>query len=421
LVSLKRLPLLIILNVIAVISYLVVSSVSGSIEHVVTSVFSSPDSLSYRAVADWIFGARANPEASAWRPFLYPLLLGTAERLGGIRGVWLLNVGFWFIALNFAAAATDRFVKSSWAAALVFVLLATNISLILLTFEGLTEIITVTLLAVWTYGLSRLTRSPTASQVAWALLPMALLVVVKPEFELLLAVMVVVLAVAIVRSSAPGLRAAALAACLTPVAIQLAVNAHFNGFFGVSNIGETAIRSYYLPRLEVAIGQSSNFGDARLKTFDLSASDAARLVLNHFGEAVQVFRSTLFENLVTGSSFVTHGHPRIAGLTVSANVIYFVVLLVSIPIGGVALWRARDGRLALLCLALLTIYFAGGLTFRQGDRITIVALPLLVVAFVLAVKEAGGVLIWESLAARLRPRSKPTIPATHGPESAPES
>ena len=99
---LKRVPLLIVLNLIAVISYIVVSSVSGSITHVLTTVFSSPDSRSYHAVAEWIFGARASTPESAWRPFFYPLLMGLAERLAGIRGVWLLNVALWSIALNFA-------------------------------------------------------------------------------------------------------------------------------------------------------------------------------------------------------------------------------------------------------------------------------------------------------------------------------
>lgn len=389
-VTLKRPSRLVILNLIALISYLLVSWASGSARHVLSSVFSRPDSLEYRAVADWIYGARSSADALAWRPFLYPLLLGLAQRAGGLLGIWFLNVALWFITLNVAAAATYRFVKSRWAAALVFVLLATNISLILLTFEGLTEITVVALLAVWMYGLTHLTRRPTASQVAWALLPVALLVVVKPEFEFLLAVMAVVLAIAIAKSPVRGLPAVVFAVCLIPIVIQLALNAHFNGYFGISNIGEKAIRGYFLSRLDVAIGQSADVDAARLKLVNLSSLDAVRLVLNHLGDAVAVFISTLFENLVAGSNFVIHGHTTNARVVVAANVSYFVLLLVSIPIVGVALWRARDGRLALLCIALLNIYFAGGLTYSQGDRITIVALPLWLVALMLAVKERKG-------------------------------
>jgi hypothetical protein len=417
--ALRRPSRLIILNLIAAISYLVVASASGSLANVHTSVFSSPDSRSYRAVADWIFGARASAEASAWRPFLYPLLLGLAERFGGILGVWFLNVALWFITLNVAAAATYRFVKSNWAAALVFLVLATNLSLMLLTFEGLTEITVVALLAVWIYGLSHLTRRPTASQVAWALLPVTLLVVVKPEFEFLLAVMAVVLLAGIIRSPAPGLAAAVFAACLIPVAIQLAVNVHFNGYFGISDIGDKTVRGYFLSRLDVAIGQAGNVQGARLKMVVISNLDAAHFVVNHFRKAVGVFVSTLRENLLAGSSFLDGHHPRIASLILVTQRAYFVMLLALIPLVAVALWRARDGRLALLCAATLNVFLAGGLTFWQGDRITIVALPLWLIALVLAVKQAGGPRLWGSLATRLRSASTPTIRAGSS-ESEPE-
>jgi hypothetical protein len=421
-VALRRPSRLIILNLFALINYLLVSWVSGSLAHVLTTVFSSPDSRSYRAVADWIFGARASAAASAWRPFLYPLLLGLAERLGGILGVWFLNVALWFITLNVAAAATYRFVKSNWAAALVFLVLATNLSLMLLTFEGLTEITVVALLAVWIYGLSHLTRRPTASQVAWALLPVTLLVVVKPEFEFLLAVMAVVLLAGIIRSPAPGLAAAMFAACLIPVAIQLAVNVHFNGYVGISSIGDKTVRAYFLSRLDVAIGQSSDVDTARLKLVGLSNLDAARLVLNHFGDAVAAFVSTLLENLLAGSNFLLHGQPRIARVIVVTQVIYFILLVALVPVAGVALRRARDGRLLLLCIATLTVFLAGGLTFSQGDRITIVALPLWLVAFVLAVKEAR----WHGTAeVSGGPASLGIVPTTRtgkgGPESAPRT
>lgn len=417
-VTLRRSSLLILLNLAAVSSYLFVGWASGSLAHVDASVFSSPDSREYRAVADWIFGGPSTP-ASAWRPFLYPLLIGLTERLGGFDGVWLLNVALWFITLNFAAGATYRFVKSNLAAALVFLVLASNVSLILLTVEGLTEITVVTLLAVWTYGLSHLTRKPTPSQVAWALLPVALLVLVKPEFEILLAVIVVVLGIGIVSRPAPGLAAAVLVACLLPIAIQIAVNVNFNGYLGISNIGDKTVRGYFLSRLDVAIGESSSVRAARPQMILLNNLDAAHLVLNHFGKAVVVFVSTLKENLLAGSSFLVGHHPRIARLILVTNSAYFVTLLAMIPLVAVALWRARDGRLALLSIATLNVFLAGGLTFSQGDRITIVALPLWLVALVLAVKEAGGAGLWRSLVARLR--SAPPAILAGSRESEPEA
>lgn len=323
-----------------------------------------------------------------WRPFLYPLLIGLAERAGGIYGVWLLNVALWFTALNVAAAAAYRFVKSSWAAAFVFLALATNVSLILLTFEGLTEITVVALLAFWIYGLTHLTGRPTPAQAAWVFLPLTLLVVVKPEFELLLAIVAVVLVIAIFRSRAPAVAMVVFAACLVPVAAQVALMVRFNGYFGISRIGDITLRDYFLSRLEVAIGQSANLHQARPQMEGLNNVDAVRFVLNHFGDALVVFASTLQENLLSGTNFL-EGHPDTRFAILVTQLIYFAVLLAMIPLVSVALWRARDGRLVLMCIASLNVFLAGGLTFAQGDRITIVALPLWLTAFVLAVKEAG--------------------------------
>jgi hypothetical protein len=66
------------------------------------------------------------------------------------------------------------------------------------------------------------------------------------------------------------------------------------------------------------------------------------------------------------------------------------------------------GRYHRLCAATLTIFLAGGLTFGQGDRITVVAFPLCLVALVLAAKQAGGVELWRSLQARVRPPATST-------------
>jgi hypothetical protein len=209
------------------------------------------------------------------------------------------------------------------------------------------------------------------------------------------------------------------AACLIPVAIQLAVNVHFNGYFGISDIGDKTVRGYFLSRLDVAIGQAGNVQGARLKMVVISNLDAAHFVVNHFRKAVGVFVSTLRENLLAGSSFLDGHHPRIASLILVTQRAYFVMLLALIPLVAVALWRARDGRLALLCAATLNVFLAGGLTFWQGDRITIVALPLWLIALVLAVKQAGGPRLWGSRATRLRSASTPTIRAGSS-ESEPE-
>jgi hypothetical protein len=352
--------------------------------------------------------------ASNWRPFLYPLLLGLAERLGGIRGVWLLNVAVWFTALNFCASATYRFVKSEWAAIVVFLVLATNLSVMMITYQGLTEPTVIALLAIWVYGLSRLNPRLSPAQVAWVLLPVALAVVVKPEFEFLLALVAVVLVVGIIRSDARGLASGVFVACFVPVGIQLWVMVHFNGYFGFSNVGTRALREYFLPRVDVAIGQSSDLQTARLRMADITYSDAVHYLLNHFVDAVLVFASTVRENLLVGTNFLT-GHPHIEFAILVTQLTFFVVLLVMIPIVCVALWRARDGRLALMCFAALNVFLASGVDYYQGDRYAIVALPLWLPALALAIKEVGHLELRRSIRTGTHAPEPPAAPTNAPP------
>jgi hypothetical protein len=370
-------------------AYLVVSWQSGYLAHPTASVFGSPDSHEYRQVADWIFGARGSADASAWRPFLYPVILGLADRVGGAAAVWFLNLAMWFAALNIAAAAAYRLVKNEWAAILAFLALATNASLILLTYQALTEIITVALIATWIYGLSHLTARPGAAEVVWALLPLTLLVVLKPEFELLLGVMAIVLVVLVWRNAARGAAGVAFAACLLPVAIQLAVMVTFNHYFGISTIGDSTIRGYFLARLYMTINHTGDFNAARQQVIGLGNAEAARLALGHAGDAIAVFITTLKDNLLAGSNFILPDANRhLNSVIVWTNRAYALMLVVLIPLAAAALWRARDGRLALLGLGTLNVFLSGGLSFYQGDRLTVIALPLWSIAGLLALREA---------------------------------
>jgi hypothetical protein len=113
-------------------------------------------------------------------------------------------------------------------------------------------------------------------------------------------------------------------------------------------------------------------------------------VLNHFGDAVLVYASIVQENLLAGTNFLTD-HPHIEFAILVTQLIFFILLLVMIPLVCVALWRARDGRLVLMCCGALNVILASGVDFWAGDRYAVVALPLWLPAFVLAVKEAGRV------------------------------
>ncbi len=375
---------LVALNGLAVACYGLVAWRSGYLAHIHSSVFSSVDAGSYRDVADWIFGVRANPHASIQRPVFYPLILGLAMRVGDEYGVWLVNVALWFAALNLAGIAAYRFVHQMWATIVVFVVMATNVSLIVLTFHALTETLVLALLALWSYGLTRLTGRITPSQVAWVLLPVSLLTITKPEFELLLGLVIVVLAVLAWRGERPAMAAVAIVLCLSPVMVQVGLMLAFNHFVGLSKIGETTIRTYYMARLYAALAHSSDIRAQALLTANLSNIAVVQALLAHPGEALSMFLRILRENLTSGSNFITASNPLLGKAVFFTNYVYAAALIVAAPLAAVALWLKRDGRLALLAAAALNVMVAGGLSFWQGDRLTVIALPVWLLALTLA-------------------------------------
>ena len=380
---------LVALNGLAVACYGLVAWRSGYLAHIHSSVFSSVDAGSYRDVADWIFGVRPNLHASIQRPVFYPLILGLAMRVGDEYGVWLVNVALWFAALNLAGIAANRFVHQTWATIVVFVVMATNVSLIVLTFHALTETLVLALLALWSYGLTRLTRTITPSQVVWVLLPVSLLTITKPEFELLLGLVIVFLAALAWRCERPATAAAAIVLCLCPVVVQVGLMLVFNHFIGLSKIGETTIRTYYMARLYAALAHSSDIQAQTLRTANLSNMAVIQALLAHPGEALSLFLSILRDNLLSGSNFITASNPLLGKAVFFTNYVYAAALIVAAPLAAVALWLQRDGRLALLVAATLNVLAVGGLSFWQGDRLTVIALPVWLLAMTLA---AGQIL-----------------------------
>jgi hypothetical protein len=180
-----------------------------------------------------------------------------------------------------------------------------------------------------------------------------------------------------------------LAACTIPIAIQVGLMVHFNGYVGISSVGDSTLRGYYLARLELAIGGSKDLADARLKTQAMSNADAARFVVGHAAAAVRVFVATIIENLLAISSFV-RGHQRLKQFMQATQLVYFAMLIATIVLGVVTLWRRHDIRLALLGAAILNILVTVGLTFGQGDRITVIMVPVLLVSFVAAIAQLRG-------------------------------
>src|SRR5579864_368255 len=235
-----RVALAVALNLVAAAIYVVVALQLKFFDHLSYTLFWSPDSHTYRDVAQWLIGAGPNPAESQHRPFLYPLLLAVAQRIGGDPGAWALNLVCWLGMVNLASLAAHRLTGRVWVAVIVFLVLATNASLIVLSFQALTEPLTALLESAWMLGLSAARLPPSRPRDALMLvLPLSLLTVVRPQFEIELLIALAVMAVIIARLARGRARlTAAVVACCLPVVFQVALMTAANHMVAISSSGE---------------------------------------------------------------------------------------------------------------------------------------------------------------------------------------
>lgn len=387
----RRIVLFAALNVAAIGVYAVVAGQFGFFNHMHDSLFWSPDSITYREVGQWLLGAGPNPAESRHRPFLYPLMLALTDRAGGAPVIWALNAACWLGMLNLTGAAVLRLTGRMSITAIAFLVLATNASLIVLSFQALTESLTAFLESAWILGLA-LSRLPPSrpGELVLLVLPLSLLVVVKPEFQIELLIAIILLAVTIWRlRKGRAALIATIAACCLPVAFQVGLMAGANNMVAVSNSGDVEFKSYFVSQVYASLnGLPDDLVAARNIVGHWSDREAVTYLLDHRGTAVRTFISNFHQNLTSGSNFVIPNQaPSLADLIRNTNRTYLKLHVVFLVVVALALWRRRDMRLVLLYVFAGLVTLIPTLIVDQGDRYIEVALPLWVAAYGLAVAE----------------------------------
>lgn len=393
------------LNLIAIVIYVLVATRLSFFNHVNATLFWSPDSNSYREVADWLFGG-PNTSQTTHRPFLYPFLLGLSQRLGGEWAIWALNLVCWFGTLNLTALAAWRMTKSLAAAAIVFLLLATNVSIIALTFQALTEPLTLLLESVWIAGLAWSALPPVRPRdFVLLILPIALLTVVKPAYQLEVVIGLILLGLSAYWLRGGRLMAAvAIAACCLPIAFQLALNATANHFIGVASSGQIEFRDYYFAQVYAGLnGLPIDLTAARAAVAPMSFGQMVTYLLEHRQAAVDTLIANLHGNLTSPSPFVDpNSNATLWSLTRNMNRGYERLHLIFLPIVALAIWRRRDPRLVLLYLFAAVLILYPSLIYDQGDRYIDMAMPFWTVAYAMAIAELAPDVL--RFVARLRGR-----------------
>lgn len=356
-------------------------------------LFSGVDAREYRAVGEWILHGTGT-DRTLTRPYLYPLLVGLSYGVGGAFGTWALQAFAWLIAVQavfLAAWRATGTVRIAWFASAVVV---ANISLFALTFHALTEPVTTAVLAVLVlFVVSYREEWRSVRYFIAVVFLLVVLALLRPVFmPLLIAWLVVVGPVFhwrnFMKRPAPVLL---LLLALSPLLPQLIIMQQRHAHIGISRIGESTFRNYLFARGYGALHELE-LEEAQVAVREMSGREMRAVVLASPSTFAGLFATHLEDNLYYAGGYTLElapGHLHPAGTWImdrmnkSYSILHGVMLLPCIVL-LFRLYRRGDHSslwpMLILLLVTLLILLSSGISFWQGDRLTlpsIVVWPLL--------------------------------------------
>jgi len=343
------------------------------------------DSRGYRAAGEWLFGREDN-HAIGVRPWLYPFMLGLARTLFGERAeavLWVAQFLMWLGSGSFIYLALKNGIKSTPVSITGSGIFFSHPSPLILTFHGMTESLNVLLIAIlcWVLTTNKETR------LHLALLLLGLATVLKPVYlphTILLAFYVITR-----NSQAPKLkRVGIIALILTPLWIQLLLSFLATGKPTISGIGSYTFKNYLVADVYMDI-EGLKWRETTELIEDWNLREQLTYLWDHQRATVIAFRRHIIDdNLWTGSFFTLGEGNRMAGFALTHNAVSAYIHLLMSPLMIYYLVSARfkghKETLALLYIGFVIQILITGASTGQEDRLIITALPLWIVAYLVA-------------------------------------
>jgi 4-amino-4-deoxy-L-arabinose transferase-like glycosyltransferase len=383
--SLSYTRLLLLLNIAAIAFFFIIQYQLGFPGNIHENMFFTGDSQEYRDYTNWLTGESdyCNPV----RTYFYPLLILISRSLMGETGIWLMQFLFWIIACNLVFLAVRRTTGNRTAAAIVFVLCASNVSVINLTTHGLTEVTVFFFLALIIYFLSRaFTAEQSVTRYMPALLALSMIAVVKPQYMMLWYPSLLLIVIAFRKDLLKAKIIALLIACMLPVLVQVTINKVKHGRYTSTAIGSSNLRLYYYRKVKHVADHGS------IESFDAQNEEQHRqeqeesktksekeiysFLARHPFTSLEVFIDNLRNNMASGHPYIyDNTHPKLSKWTQNINNKFYYLNLYGFLVWLVfciAKLRSRAaGSRMVIASGILAYYalFTTGLVFWAGDRL----------------------------------------------------
>lgn len=378
----------ILLNVLILFVYLFVSF-SLKMEVSRSVMFSTPDSLSYLDVTNWFITGVDNINITR-RPFLYPLFLLFTYKTGGVYLLYFIQMILWVLTINFSFLTMKKLTNNylfSWLTALILV---SNLSLIALTFHGLTEIPTAFVLSAFIlFIVNNKHRLKDVYFFQGALLFLVILTVLKPVFSLpLLGFLVFVFPIFYLKKYliTPKLFLSLLL-ILLPVLFQITLVKIKSGEMKVSTIGAHTLEMYFVTQGIERLDSLSN-KDAYAKSKSLGKEGQKEFLMKNKYVYWGLFKNNVIDNIKSYPTFLNY--PKICSKPSWSEFAekwnrhsytihkLFSFILFPIVLLFYLIRKDYENLVLVFSLAALLIYYivATGISFYQGDRLVLPSIAI---------------------------------------------
>jgi hypothetical protein len=405
-------PLAILCLAYAVLAVLAVHRLGFS-RHLEEILFSSPDGVGYRAVSDYLIGIGEKPEEYlALRPFFYPLVL-SVRHLTGATGFILFQATLSVGTLILVFLAVHRATRSALFSAVAFLVVLLHPTFTFVALHALPETLCLFLIAAIVFCIALFCLHPNKPALFISLFLLSCATCSKPSFLPFFVLWAAFAAFWACRETVKregqrirllAIAVPALILSVSPVLFQLAQTYRSIGQAVISTTSRENFDVRFFPAVYGYAEQNRlirNEDDIAKESWQLYPTHHAkvRYVAAHGAAAIRAAAAILFENLTAGSVFV--GYPqefvrdpalchRLYRLSTFMNRRCFVLhagFFLLLPVW--LLMLRRDPVLFRLCIMLetlsLSIILPSFLTYWQGDRLIISALPAWAVLYTSAV------------------------------------
>jgi hypothetical protein len=375
---------IILLNILAFSVYFYIGLKFNYISNVNNYMFMSPDSRSYLGVSDYIYG-KAISASIEKRTYLYPLLLGIRNIFGN-TSIWVLQMFFYFLSLNFLSKSIYIFTNKKWLFYFSYLLFLSNVSPLVLTYFGLTEVTVIFLTCIFIYLLVKYDFKINSRLTFPLLLILSFLTVTRPNYQLhFLLFAAVLIGYYILKKEKLSKLLVVVFLASIPIFIQMGMVYKQTGRFEISNISQVTFEEYYFSKVYSNV-QHVSLVEARSTTDRFT--DKQRYVF--LSKVPFESFNTYFDNVIVHNILAPTPYHMGSSVLEKYSVVYNKLLLIVHGLGllfyipFVFCGNVSKKSKFIVTTMLVFSYFViipSGLSFNQGDRLVASALPFWLFAY----------------------------------------